>query len=585
MAERSGFFNALNTGGEYDRTYNANDYTENLAVVVGSGVLRSENNDLKVTSNGDMTLNVNAGRGWINGHWYINDSVKTLNVPTAPSGGARYDRVMLRLDNTLSRRVVSITYIEGEASNAPVKPAPVRTDDIYDLVLADIYITANAVAVGVTDTRADAEICGWVYSTSGDNSFFTALDTAFYEWFTNVKDDLSSVTLFKRYKWRTVTQTATQSVQFDIPQFDEETCFIEVYVNGILDTEGVEYSRSGNVLTGLGLPLVAGTEIEVNCYKSIDGTGIMSVSDEITELQNSVAALEGISRYTYDCTGLNDNISLSQIAEAITSGDYDPDDLTPAALAFMTEFGDPSELAQNARVTIDVCGKFGATTPFAGDGSSATPYKWIKTDVSNNNVNVDLIFDFGKCEIINFECSANTNNSVFYGNRININNAKVIIAETNNNVAITALECLNNTFNGVNVNNSTIIIQTTGAARIAEHGTFTDCYCEVVSEIAAAYCFKPKSAGLIRLIGGTYLAYGATSSGIGSAISHTSAGDTDAVLMAFNIHAPISVRTGYSQGYLSVANAGNTYINGVVSRLTSSGAYNEIVGQINRNKA
>lgn len=34
MAEKSGFFNALNVDGAYDRTYNANDYCDNLAVVI-----------------------------------------------------------------------------------------------------------------------------------------------------------------------------------------------------------------------------------------------------------------------------------------------------------------------------------------------------------------------------------------------------------------------------------------------------------------------------------------------------------------------------------------------------------------------
>ena len=48
--QKSGFFNALLTNGEYDRKYNANDYCENLAVIINNGVLRSPNDDLKVTA-------------------------------------------------------------------------------------------------------------------------------------------------------------------------------------------------------------------------------------------------------------------------------------------------------------------------------------------------------------------------------------------------------------------------------------------------------------------------------------------------------------------------------------------------------
>ena len=90
---------------------------------------------------------------------------------------------------------------------------------------------------------------------------------------------------------------------------------------------------------------------------------------------------------------------------------------------------------------------------------------------------------------------------------------------------------------------------------------------------------------MIRLNGGTFLAYGRTATGIGSAIVHASASEADAVLIAQNIHCPTDAKTGYSQTYLSVANAGNIYFNVVVSRLPASGLYNTVVGQINKSKA
>ncbi len=317
MAEKSGFFNALLSGGDYDRTYNANDYSDNLAVVISNGVLRSTGDDLQVTASG-LSVSVAPGRAWIDGHYYLNDSPLTFAAITPPVGGKRYDRVMLRLNLDITERRTSLIYVEGVASNSPVKPAPTRNDTIYDLVLADIYVDTNATSLVVTDTRSDASLCGWVYSTSGDNSFFTSLDNSFMQWFTEKKDTLSSVTLFKRYQWSSVLTAQTSTVQFNIPQYDVDTCFVEVYVNGILDSR---HSISDDVITFEG-SLVAGTKIIVNCYKSIDGTGIMTVADEITELQNAVATLSGVSKYTYKCTGSNDNISLSQIAQAILNKSY-----------------------------------------------------------------------------------------------------------------------------------------------------------------------------------------------------------------------------------------------------------------------
>ncbi len=587
MAERSGFFNAVNVNGVYDRTYNANDYSDNLAVVINNGVLRSNNDDLKVTANG-MVATVGSGRAWINGHYYYNDTPLTLSAIVAPIGGSRYDRIMLRYDNSINERNVKIVYVQGVAGSTPAKPVPTRTSAIYELVLADIYVEANATSISVTDTRSDQNLCGWVYSTSGDGSFFKSLDNEFNVWFGETKDTLASVTLFKRYNWRTVLTSATNQVQFNIPQFDENTCFIEVYVNGLLDTEGVEYTRSGNVLTGLGLPLVAGTEVEVKCYKSIDGTGIMSVADEITQLQNTVATLDGVSKYTYKCTGQNDNLSLSQIATAFCEGTYTEADLTPSAKAFLAALGGQtflSNLYPSAQITIEVVGRLGISVAFSGSGTDISPYVWIAASSLTTATDRKIVFDFAKCEMITLTTANNTHNAIFSGRQINIKNANVRIYSGATNSNITMIRCINTGRNKVNVDNSYLEINASGNALISDHGNFTNCECYIVANTGTAYCFKPKSATFVRLNGGTYFAYGLTSSGIGSAIIHTSASDTDAVCVAQNIHAPMATKTNYSQGFLTVANAGNTYIDVAVSRLSSSGSYYTIIGQIQKNKA
>ena len=192
MAQKSGFFNALLNAGVYDRTYNADDYSDNLSVVISNGVLRSTNDDLKVTASG-LTLSVAAGRGWINGKYFFNDSAYALPALTPPTGGSRIDRVVLRLNNTLQVRSISIQYLTGTAATSPVAPTITRNENIYDLVLADVAISAGATSVTITDQRGNADLCGWVYSTSGDNSFFTSLDNAFNTWFENAKNTLSSV--------------------------------------------------------------------------------------------------------------------------------------------------------------------------------------------------------------------------------------------------------------------------------------------------------------------------------------------------------------------------------------------------------
>lgn len=551
MAQTSGFFNSLIVEGQYDRKYNANDYSDNLAVIIGNGVLRSENDDLKVTSEG-LIPTVAVGRGWINGHYYLNSAPYSFPAVTAPTGGNRYDRIMLRLNNNVLARSVSLVYVEGDVATDPLKPNPVRDGDIYDLVLADIYVAANATGLIVTDTRSDNEICGWVYSTSGDDSFFTSLDNAFEAWFQGAKDTLSSVTLFMKYTQEQIIESAGTTVSFNIPQYDADTCFLEVYVNGIFDTS---YTVGENTLTFEGT-LNAGTVVTINCYKSIDGTGIMTVADEITELQTQFATLDGISDFTYKCTGVNDNISLSEIAQAFNNGSYTVGSLTAAAENFLSALGGNAFLAafpNDGQVTINVVGNLGATAPYAGNGTAESRYRWFSLGVSSTNEK-KIIFDFANCKKINIACSGASKNIIFFGTDLNIRNANVLATGANANTDI--YMCIGSSNYGLmNFENCRFKIVTTGLAIISENGSFRDCTLHCKSSGANAYCIDAKSPSLVRLDGGTFYAYTGTT-GATSSVVYINSTETTAVVSAINISMPTMAQDGYYQNYSIIANAG-----------------------------
>ena len=515
MAQKSGFFNALKVNGIYDRRYNANDYCDNLAVVISNGVLRSGEDDLKVTASG-MVTTVAAGRAWIKGHYYLNDSPHSFAAVSAPIGGARWDRVILRLNKAVSARSISLVYVQGEEANTPVKPTPTRTDDIFDLVLADIYVGTNATSVTVTDTRADADLCGWVFSTSGDGSFFTSLDNSFTEWFGKTKDTLSSVTLFKRYNWRTVLETVSKAVNFNIPQYDAETCFLEVFVNGILKTEGVEYSIAGTVVT-FGASLVVGTEIEVKCYKSIDGTGIESVADEITALQNAVAALQTESDYVYHCNGINDNVKLSQIADAWLNGGTD-----------------------YASKTVKVYGTFGCSAPHAGAGTSANPYRWLSVG-TDSATNRRIVFDFSNCGQISLPITAGTQNVVFYGHNAHIIGASVIASQT---ATGTVIHGFNSYSGAVRAEDCRFWFTAHRASRVGQTGTFINCRASIANATENSYCFLPFADSLLRIEGGEYYAYTGASSAQSAVVGQSAA---NSVSILNGVNAPTLARSGFYQ--------------------------------------
>ena len=518
MAQKFGFFNALrNTDGTFDRRYNANDYSENLAVVISNGVLRSTEDDLKVTASG-MIASVAVGRAWINGHYYYNDSPFSFADVTAPIGGSRWDRIVLRMSKEVADRSVTLVYLKGEEANTPVKPVPTRTENIHDLVLADIYVGTNATNLEVTDTRDDADLCGWVYSTRGNESFFKSLDNAFAEWFDEKKDTLSSVTLFKRYTWRKVLETASQSVNFNIPQYDSETCFLEVYVNGILEHESVNYTLDGaNSIVTFSGTLTIGTEIIVKVYKSIDGTGIETVADEITALQNAVAALQTESEHAYHCNGSDDNVKLSEIASAWLNGG--------------TDYGSK---------TVKVYGTFGCSAAYAGAGTSVNPYRWISVG-TDSATNRRIVFDFSNCGQISLPITAGTQNIVFYGQNAHIIGASVIASQT---ATDTVIHGFNSYSGAVRAENCRFWLTAYRASRVGQTGTFVNCRASIANATENSYCFLPFTDSLLRIEGGEYYAYTGASSAQSAVVGQSAA---NAVTIMDSVNAPTLARSGFYQ--------------------------------------
>lgn len=530
--QKSGFFNALLTNGEYDRKYNANDYCDNLAVVISNGVLRSVDDDLKVSSAG-MVVTVGIGRAWINGHYYLNDTPYSFAAVSAPIGGTRYDRVFLRLNKNLAVRSVSLVYQQGEAADSPTAPAPVRDGDIYDIVLADIYVGTNATSVTVTDRRADSELCGWVYSTSGDDSFYKSLDASFNAWFKEKKDTLSSVTLVKRYNWRTVLESATNTVTFDIPQYDADTCFIEVYVNGILATDGADYTAADSVLT-FGGTLVVGTEIEVKCFKSIDGTGIMSVADEITELQNKVYALQKDTAHNYICNGLTDNVGISEMAQAFLNGTGD----------FATAHAD-------AQLTIKVYGTFGATAAYAGSGTTGSPFRWLLLGNISTSSAKRVVVDFAGCDKVYINLPTDTTNEIFAGEDCHIKNANVLV---DGSASVTMFGGIRD----ISAHNCSLTANVTGFAVVSYAGVFRDCDTFMLAGANAINFYAANGKNTIHIDGGKHRAY--THGGSISAVIYSGGGDNTAVVVVTAANFPNSAITNYTQKNAINFNAG--YISG-----------------------
>lgn len=545
MGQRSGFFNALPLieGNKkiLDRKYNANDYNSNLNAIISNGVLRSGDNDLKVTASGGMGLNINIGRAWIKGHWYINDTVFTdFTVPTAPVGDrSRIDRVVLRLNETKEVRDIYLVYLTGEVAQNPTPPTLTRDEYIYDIALADIKVHPLITSISqndIADMRADKDLCGWVTTPIGYDDYFEALDSAFHDWFKELRNELAVTTLFKEYKFHKTLESQTNILIFNIPQYDPSGVdIVKIYVNGILEIEGNDYTLENNKIT-FKTSKIVGTDIDVFVYKSIDGEGLGSVSDEITSLQNQVGLIKNIGEYIYICNGVDDNVQLSKIAKKL--------------------------LEDNtfSHFTINIYGKIGLSVPVDGDGSAVSRYRWFNLG-SSTPTDKRITYDFLNCSPIVSTCAEGKEYILFYGADINIKNANVI---ANADYLTSNITIFSSQTGAVYADSCRFIINAYDNSFISENGTFTNCYGEVNNKQGNSYCFRVQDKNLLRINGGEYRAYTGQNEYNASVISCDS---LEGVIITNGMNCPTVAKTSYYQKNAIKCTAGEGAYNDTITIL------------------
>ena len=159
--EKSGFFNS--SGG--DRVYSATDFAAYFGRLVSNGIFYAASTNLQVTPGSGMAVSVAAGSAWINGYSYENTDALELNLTTASGVNPRIDRVVVRF-SAVERRIY-LAMLIGTPSEVPVAPTLTRTNDIYELGIADILVPKGSVtisALSITDTRLNTALCGLVNS-------------------------------------------------------------------------------------------------------------------------------------------------------------------------------------------------------------------------------------------------------------------------------------------------------------------------------------------------------------------------------------------------------------------------------------
>ena len=170
--EQYGFFNSTEND---PRNYDADDMAQAFGTLASTGV--ADGIDcLRVTANGTILRSrIGYGKAMINGYFYqLKDDGGGLLAfdHTAEESLNRIDRLALRLD--LTARTVTAVKLIGIAASSPVAPALTRNDEIYEISLAQVRITAGAtalIAADITDERDDDAVCGLIAPESLRRSF------------------------------------------------------------------------------------------------------------------------------------------------------------------------------------------------------------------------------------------------------------------------------------------------------------------------------------------------------------------------------------------------------------------------------
>lgn len=112
MAEIYGFWDSQDGD---ERVYTADDFNGVLKMLFKDGIIGGSTS-LKAEFLSEFRIKVNPGCALIDGHWYQNTEDKVFTVPV-PQSGARYDRIVLRLNRT--QRKIGLVLRQGDSSGAP----------------------------------------------------------------------------------------------------------------------------------------------------------------------------------------------------------------------------------------------------------------------------------------------------------------------------------------------------------------------------------------------------------------------------------------------------------------------------------
>ena len=194
----------------YDRAISSEPLRNLLHKLFTDGILPDVSTNLQVVAGTGMNVVVKAGFAIVQGCLKLEENDRTLAIQASSATNDRIDTVVLRLNSNDDQRYCDLYVREGTPATNPTRPNLVRSDSVYELGLADIFVTKTITSITqskITDTRYEAERCGVISSLSeydtttiykqvqADLKEFKDTEQAeFLAWYENIKNILDEST-------------------------------------------------------------------------------------------------------------------------------------------------------------------------------------------------------------------------------------------------------------------------------------------------------------------------------------------------------------------------------------------------------
>ena len=161
--EKSYFFDSDNGDRKYSSTY----WAEYFSSFIENGIFLKTGSELSMSLSpyGDRAFILRPGKAFINGYGYSNERDKSIEIPASHATLNRIDSIVIQWN--LSERQIRAKLRSSTPAENPTPVTPVRNAEIWELVIAEIYVGKGNSQLNITsykDKRYDTNVCGIVTS-------------------------------------------------------------------------------------------------------------------------------------------------------------------------------------------------------------------------------------------------------------------------------------------------------------------------------------------------------------------------------------------------------------------------------------